>query len=690
MASRFKTDSFEVIAKDVPISREEQKILREVDEMYSESNTAKDVIKKMMDESYLSFRSIYSDFSWSRRDVDRYGLAIYVPITFQVVASIQSQLNGRPPSYRLSPKDLPQDRRTANVLGDLSKSEFRRAKAMLEIASGIQTSLIFGTAFLRSYFRYDKKVGKFLKEKEVTERGERFTKADYEQGERTIYKGWSLTNDHPLKVRLPPVHEHDPQKWPYYIVREITDIRVEKKYYETFPDRLWKKENVACLKPGGDTKDDMEVFFKMDPVYRLNDVRYPGSIKDMFRTENSQTYARMTSKYHAEKLIIYDMVNDAWIKIIAGRVMEYHPNPLDEKMLPVEAMRDYKVEYSPWGMGEPQLLRYLQIEANALHTFALDGTKFATNGVFGINSAGLKNPNDLSIYPGKVFELKNMPNLTIDNVIKAFNTGDVKPSTFRMMGENSSLVGRTTGIGSSVIGGDPINPNISATDANNLKAAATTRIYERARAIEQENLTNIIDHQLAFVSQFYDEEQIAKASGGKFIKFIPYDQSKYTPEQQALDLAKGYDAVIFESDLAEGYDVVVEGESTLPISRNEKRIEGMQLLKIASETRRPPTAKELAADPALPQKFPLGIPVLDATAVAEKIVMPTFSVVDNVDEFMYDTSTLGSQDQGRGVGRPEEVLNPEKLQGDLESVQEQAPQPAEQGVNEMERIDNVV
>lgn len=689
MAS-FKTDSFEIVSKEIPISKEEQKILRGVDEMYSESNTAKEPIKKMMDESYLAFRSIYSDFSWSRRDIDRYGLAIYVPITFQTVASIQAQLNGRPPSYRLSPNSLPQDRRTANVLGDLSKSEFRRAKAMKNIASGIQTSLIFGTDFLRSYFRFDKKKGKFLKEVEVTEKGERFKKADYEEDERTIYKGWSLENDHPLKVRLPPVHQHDPQKWPYYIVRDIVDVRQEKKYYETFPERLWKKENLEAIRPGGDLTDDMNVFFKMDPVYRMSDVRYPGTIKDFFRVENSQTYAKLTSKHHAEKLTIYDMVNDAWIKLVSGRVIEYHPNPLDEKMLPVEAMRDYKVEYSPWGMGEPQLLRYLQIEGNALHTFALDGTKFATSGVFGVNSAGLKNPNDLSVYPGRVFELKNMPNLSIDNVIKAFNTGDVKPSAFRMLQENNSLVGRTTGIGSSVVGGDPINPNISATDANNLKAAATTRIYERARAIEQENMTSIVDHQLAFVSQFYDDEIIAKANGGKFIKFVPYSEDKYPAEKKAMDIAAGYEAVVFDSDLAEGFEVIVEGESTLPISRNEKRIEGMQLLKIASDTRRPPTAQEIAADPTILQKFPQGIPVLDPVAIAEKILMPTFSVVDNVEEFMFDPKNLGSQDRPRGVGRPEDVLNAESFNGQVETVQQAAPQPAEQGVNEMERMDNIV
>lgn len=669
------------------IEKEEQEIIGSFGDMWTEAKSSKNLIKRMMEESYLSFRSILSDYAFLSRDVNRMGLAVFVPHTFQAVASIQAQLNGRPPQYRLTPTSPGEENRMmAEAVGMFSRAEFNRSKAIREFASAVQTSLIFGTAFLRSRYKYDKRRGKFMVGRE--EDGS----LKFEEKDRTIYSGWGLENDHPLRVYLPPVHSSNPQDWPYYIIREVTDVRKEWQYYNTNPEIAYK-DNWKGLMPGGDITDDMEVMFRMDQAYELGNIRYPGSVKDFFKNKMSANYAPnpASAKYLAEKFRVYDMVNDAWYVIINGRVIQYHPNPLDSKELPVEAVRDYKVEFSPWGIGEPQLLRYLQMEANALHTLVLDSVKFTTSGVYGINSAALKNPNDLSVYPGKIFDFKNLPNLTMDSVIKTLNTGDVKSGAFRMIEENSSIIGRTLGTGAAIIGGDPINAG-SATESNNLKAAASTRIYERSRTMEQENLVNIIGTQLQFMAQFYDEELTTKVSDGSFIKFIPGEESEVNAEKKAAAIGSGHDVIVYSSDLAQGFDVQVEGESTLPISRQERRVEGMQLLKLASETRRPITQEELAADPTLAQRFPDGVPVIDPKVVAERILLPNFTVIDTVDDFVWKAEDYtGSQDRTRGVGRPPDALNPESLgpfNDPQTAIQAQA-QPNNMGVNEMERVDSL-
>lgn len=508
---------------------------------------------------------------------------------------------------------------------------------------------------------------------------------------KEFYRGWKLYADHPLQVYLPAMHTSNSEELPFYILRELADVRKERAFYEAHPELAYH-DNYKYLKAGGDLTDDLAVYWKEDPIYERSS-RYPGSRSDLYAPHANATETQKISKeFLVEKFRVFDVEKDLWYVIENNRVMECHPNPLSSKKLPVVFMRDYKVVNSVWGIGEPQLIRYLQMEANALHTLALDGTKYATSGVFAVNDMYLKNPADMSVYPGKIFHLKNLPNMTIDNIIQSFNMPDVKGSVFRMMGVNDQLVGRTTGTGSAILGGDPGTSNPSATESNNLKAAATTRIYERARAIEQENLVDIIDLQINFMADFYDEPLISKISDERFIKFVPGDEKDYDLAQKALDIADGHQVIVYSSDLEKGFDVVIEGESTLPISKRERREEGMQLLKIASETRRPPTAEEMAADPMIAQKYPQGLPILDAQLIAERIVMPAFTTVDNPEEFLWTGSP--TQDRQRGVGRPEDVLNPDSLNAasapTVPGMDPGGPQPANLGVNAAEAMDQNV
>lgn len=667
---------------------EEARILERWQEIWPEAKEAKTEVKRMMEQSYMAFRSILMDFTMQTRPYERWGLAVFVPITFQVVMSIQAQLNGRPPQYRLDNKKPLSDPRTAGAVAQFSQGEFKRAQALRVFADGVQLSLIFGTSPLRSIYVNDvRKVAVADGFDEVeSPGGTKMRRLKYKLEDKVFYRGWKIVCDHPLCAYLPPVHKTEAQELPYYIYRELVDYRDERAYYENHPELAYK-DNWKYIRPGGNLDDDLAVYWKQDPIYNL-DPRYPGSRSDLLAPHQSALQTqKIPTKNLVEKFRVYDQAKDLWYVIINDRIQEAHPNPLSSKRLPVVLMRDYKIVSSVWGMGEPQLIRYLQFEANALHTLALDGTKFATSGVFAVNDAYLKNPNDMSVYPGKIFNLKNLPNLNIDQVIQSFNMPDVKGSVFRMMGVNDNLVARATGAGSSIIGGDPMNQGGSATESNNLKAAATTRVYERARAIEQENLVDVIQLQLDFITDFYTEEEIHRLSDGTFLKFIPGKESDYPAASKAADIAGGINTIVYTSDIEQGYVAAIEGESTLPISKTERRTEAMQLLKIVGETRRPPTAEEIAADPQISQKYPQGLPVGDAEKVYMDLVLPTFSVVDNPEKYVWKPTP--APDRARGVGRPADVLNPNALEAASTPPTPGlgGPQPMDQGVNQGERMD---
>ena len=204
------------------------------------------------------------------------------------------------------------------------------------------------------------------------------------------------------------------------------------------------------------------------------------------------------------------------------------------------------------------------------------------------------------------------------------------------------------------------------------------------------------------MTQFYDEDMVFKISDQEFYKFKPGEEADYSPAELAVFASQGkmamdrgeepFKGIIFGSDLAKGFDVVIEGESTLPISRQERRVEAMQLTKIASETRRPPTEEEMQKDPMIPQKYPQGLPVMDVSKVVTDILLPTFNVIDQADYFLWAGDTT-SPDRKRGVGRPEDVLSGQKMTNELMQSgvsMTGGPQPADQGVNQMERIENII
>lgn len=686
MSDFYKPKNFEqAVADNMPRpNSEEEGILKHFDEIWLESNTTKEPVKKIMENSFLAFRSILSDFSYSNRSLSKWGLAIYVPYTFQTVAGLEAQLTGKPPVYRLDPVRSPKDRQDAEFVTKISLAEYKRAQASRAMADATQMALIFGTSFLRSYFRWDKKKKKFIKE--ISKTG----KTIYEEREKEFYKGWSLKAINPLKVRLPRVREHDSSKWGYYIERDVVDVREVQTYYEAHPELAYG-DNYKYLKAGGNVEDDLAIYDYVDVMYRLPNKRYPGSSRDLQNETFSpdRKVSTMTGEHLAEQFRVFSEETDEWYVIVSGRVVEYHPNPLEDlKELPVAVLRDYEIKNMPWGVGEPELIRWLQYEANALHNLALDSTKYSVAPVFAMMSAYLQDEDDFEIVPGKVIRLKNVPNLSAGDAIQAIQTPEVKNSIFKMLEMNETITRQTTGAGSYVVGGNDQSASGSATDANNLRAASSARVYDRARRIEQNTLQDVVKHQLAHMSEFYDDEMVIRVSNDEFYRLVPGTQEEFSPEQHEEIKQKageaGYSGVVFGGDLAKGYTASAEAESTLPITKSDKQAQAMQLLKVASEVRRPFTQEELAANPQLPAMYPQGAPVLDASKIAEDLLLPTFSIVDNTKEFMWSPDGQGP-DRQRRVGRPDDPFNEPITSEDVTQTQllSQA-QPNNQFINSSE------
>ena len=100
MSDQFKPKNFSVSqARLAPLPEpEEKRILDYFDEIYGEARKAKEPIKKIMESSYLSYKSILSDFTYQSRNIAKWGLAVFVPYTFQTIAGLEAQMTGKPPA----------------------------------------------------------------------------------------------------------------------------------------------------------------------------------------------------------------------------------------------------------------------------------------------------------------------------------------------------------------------------------------------------------------------------------------------------------------------------------------------------------------------------------------------------------------------------------------------------------------
>ena len=277
-------------------------------------------------------------------------------------------------------------------------------------------------------------------------------------------------------------------------------------------------------------------------------MRYPGSVQDFITSRNvSVEYDR--TNFVEERL----WLGEDFLILQAGLGMQIclvSPNPNPEKRYALEKLDDIAVPGEFWSMGEPYIMRYQQIEENRIHNSILDLLHFSVSGMLGINTQYLEDPYDTEYFPGKVWKIKAIPGVSINDVMQNFQSSPAAISpALRFMQEVKQIGQQTTSITDFVTGASKSIAE-TATESRQLASASDITIIDKIRETVSGAMVNICKNWLAQYPIVYDGKKIKLAGSGQKIYFIGKNKKDVSEKEIKSILDEGYEPedIIFLDD----------------------------------------------------------------------------------------------------------------------------------------------
>ena len=490
--------------------------------------------------SYLAYKGIMTnaEINYKRRK-NGYGMSVYVPRTFATIEGIRKNFNINALKIDIEKQpgvELLQLYKIRSMLNyDLDRSGTRAQVKM----AGFD-KLVYGNGFLYSFLMDRKsKAGKVVgKINEDTGR----VKVTTEDKLSSRYYGMVARRVSPYNVFPDPDGTHHDvdnvidRMCGYVCLRHVKHIsNFKRDWTGVIPQKLLDK-----VQPGGLDMTNYEAIKEtVDYLFNVNMVGNNQSVQEtVTNSKISTTYNN--SEYVEERL----WLGEDFMVLQAGKGMPFlmvscNPNP--EKKMALEKLDDVSIPGEYWAMGEPYIMRYQQIEENRVHNSVLDLLHFNVSQMLGINAQYLEDPDDLEVYPGKVWKFKAIPGVSVGDAMQSFKTDPsaIMPA-LRFMQEVKGTGQQATSITDFVTGASKSIAD-TATESNRLAGASDTTIVDKIREMVSGALINIAKNWLAQYPIVYAKEKIEMASGDKNIYFIGKTKEKTTEVEITACLDKGYE-----------------------------------------------------------------------------------------------------------------------------------------------------
>jgi len=521
---------------------------------YPRANDALVKQRKIFDYGYISYRGIllYNEINRKRR-ANGYGIYVNVPRTFSTIEGIRKNVNINQLKIDIeknpeaSDIELVKLYKIKNFLNyDLDRSGTRD---QIKQAGGFD-KLIYGNGFLYSYLldrngKYGNITGK------IDDKTGRVN-ITIDKDLKNKYYGMVARRVSPYAIFPDPngthlnVDNNLDRLCQYVCIRACKHIsNFRRDWAGIIPDGI-----LNSVKPGGKDMTNYEaVRDTFDLLFDYDNLRYPGTVQD-FVTSSNVVKQYNSSEYVEERV----WVGEDFLIVQAGAglkicLVSCNPNP--EKRYALEKLDDISLPGEFWGMGEPYILRYQQIEENRIHNSVLDLLHFAVSGMMGINSQYLEDPYDTEVYPGKVWKFKAIPGVSVNDVMQNFQPSTAAiPAALRFMQEVKQTGQQATSITDFVMGASK-SISDTATEANQLTSASNLTIIDKIREMVSGAMINVCRNWLAQYPIVYDGKNIEKASSGQKIYFFGKKRESVSEEEIKKVLDKGVEAedIIFLDDL---------------------------------------------------------------------------------------------------------------------------------------------
>lgn len=573
---------------------------------------------RVFDYNYLNYKSILTYNNVYGKDyLNAFGMQVFVPRTYQAVEGLKAQLNSRKTEFVVKAGSGVKgfrDKERSKYFQTMDNVEWRRSKAEHQKQLATHNALVYGIGYLSNFF-VDDHGDKHLPTLPEEDDKKPASAVDGTPSEETVdvndpkslewktidmtsYRGMKPESENPYYVFPDPYAKNDKRAYCYkYVVGTVDEIRAYVVARKWMTEAEASTKVVACAVERFDgIKDTIDAFFDQ-PVSKwtrgdsVTNVSSNPSATELVKGEFSAIIERYEDDYFEARLVSADT-----------ETLYKDWNIYPHKQIPIIALKDNPQPDEACGMGEPEIVRWQQVEENKLHNLLMQAVMMSVVQRYAVNSNLLEDETDILTYnPFKPIRLKPLPGITVSQAIMPLPQPEVKQSPFQLLEQVKQIGQATTGASDFVVSGNNSIAD-SATESNNLVAATTMRIKEKARYIEEVALVRLVEQWHACFFYFYDEEMDFELTGeDSFIRWIPYDRAEANENIQMVEKARedlnamggtleevyqnaGYHQVVFMSDVQEGSFYAEVKVSDMELDRQKTFDDGLKVMKVMNET----------------------------------------------------------------------------------------------------------
>lgn len=519
----------------------------------------------VFDRNYLFYRGINyleAQMAGGKTLSSYFGAQVFVPRTFQTVESLYAQLVSRDIEFSCRGKDWISTEKE-KYFERMDNMEFLRSESKEVVLDTFHDALIFGNGYFSNLFNNDRKLLHVPRiETVVGDDGKQTNEIKWEEEWVTLYKGMKPKVLNPYHV-FPDPYASSVEDWRFCFVYDTIDVR-ELRRFAIASGWMDEEEAEKKIQPGN-TENFDSVRERVDLVYQKNGGTQAGTstITDERDQGNMVGVVAMYSP-------------DGYELRINGQQEPLYKdyNVYMHKEIPIQVIHNYKDPHEFLAQGEPEVIRWQQIEENKMHNLVLYGTLMGVVQRFTVNSSLLEDPSDASFYdPFMPIRVKAGLGGSVLNAVQALPQPDLKRSPFELMSLVKEIAQQTTGATDMLVSASGSMSN-TATESNNLLAATAQRVRAKIASVEKA-LQDMVRQWHFCYTQFYDDEMDIEdpSETKKFFKFVPYKKAeadtntvliqeaaiKYNAMGKTLTdiyLNKGYKDVMFIDDFSGVHDVV--------------------------------------------------------------------------------------------------------------------------------------
>ncbi|NPV80807.1 MAG: hypothetical protein HPY52_11105 [Firmicutes bacterium] len=218
----------------------------------------------------------------------------------------------------------------------------------------------------------------------------------------------------------------------------------------------------------------------------------------------------------AKPVELLEYWEDDRIVTVANRsvVIRDEPNPYWHGRKPFVAIRDVIVPHEFYGIGEVEVIKYLQAELNTTRNQRIDNVSLIINRMWKILRGADIDPDQLVSRPGGFVEVNSMTD------VEPLEMMDVSASSYNEEQIIKQDIQRSLGV-YDFARGQSAPRRATATEVVSLQEVAEIRFRHKIRRMEREGLRKIAEFFLMLDQQFISEDRVLRITENEGFNWVP-------------------------------------------------------------------------------------------------------------------------------------------------------------------------